>query len=169
MGIPREPDRKSQLYVENIAARYVASRRTVNARWKVQATNNCVVLSTPRWYKKTFKSPSLSFSLHKINSFVSLSRPDARPSPRMQSYRYAEHRSRSGKAICNDVIYATVRFMLCTFRILKYNSLHKQFVHGMKDYDVFPCKFNLIRHFRGSAIKPDARAHACRINYVMIS
>lgn len=44
--------------------------------------------------------------------------------------------------------------MLCTFRILKYNSLHKQFVHGMKDYDVFPCKFNLIRHFRRSAINP---------------
>jgi len=37
---------------------------------------------------------------------------------------------------------------------LKYNSLHKHFVHDMKDYDVSPCKFNLIQHFRSGAINP---------------
>jgi len=74
-------------------------------RGELSTREKCKLQTTVLYYrhrdgiKKTFKSPSFSLSI-KINSFVWSSRPVARPSPRMQSYRYID-RVR-GKAICND-------------------------------------------------------------------
>jgi len=80
---------------------------------------------------KTFKSPAIF--LGEINSPVATSEfsRSHRSAP-----RYVDRIGGGGgrSRVHVHVIYAAMRFIRC---VLRYNSVRKHLVHGMKDYDVY--------------------------------